>query len=94
MEKLENPARKKLCLSRRGEARKEQVNVPEGLYNRDIKFSPGIANIASNCYASSVLQCLFSTTTFNLLFDAVAAAHSQDCVTYNAVAGILAPCIN
>ena len=91
MEKLENPTRKKLCLSRRDEARKEQANVPEGLYNRDIKFPPGIA---SNCYASSVLQCLFSTTTFNLLLDAVAAAHSQDCVTCNAVAGILTPCIN
>ena len=48
----------KMCLSRL--YKKPQVPLPDGFYIQEISFPPGIANIASNCYASSVLQCLFS----------------------------------
>ena len=43
-------------------------------------FPPGISNVASNCYASSVLQCLFSHS-FREMITGIFATHSKYCST-------------
>ena len=44
-------------------------------------FPPGISNVASNCCANSVLQCLFSHT-FREMITGIFATHSKYCSIY------------
>ena len=44
-------------------------------------FPPGISIVASNCYASSVLQCIFSHHTFREMITGIFATHSKYCST-------------
>ena len=60
----------RLSLSLRKKAPAEKI-APErpripaaGVYNQDVLLPPGINNVARNCYANAVLQCLFNHLTF------------------------------
>ena len=45
------------------------------LYNSEALLPPGMTNIASNCYANSIIQCLLNHPTFLGLLEVVYKEH-------------------
>ena len=50
---------------------------PPALYNSDALKPPGIKNIANNCYANSVVQCLLNVPVFVELIEDITESHKS-----------------
>ena len=87
MEPQAKKARLSLSKTNRKTPKKKVSVLPDGIYDKEITFPPGIANIANNCYASSVLQCLFSHSTFRGVISDATGNHSDECTICSAVTG-------
>ena len=65
----------------------------ESIY-KTTSFPPGINNVASNCYASSVLQFLFSHLTFRTMITEFFATHSNYCSTCSKIQSDFFLCVS
>jgi len=84
MQQMQPKAKKaRLSLSKA----KKNERLPDGIYDKEIVFPPGIANIGNNCYANSVLQCLFNHPTFETIICGAIANHAEECTTSCEVRG-------
>ena len=49
------------------------------VYDQDILYPTGIANVANNCYVSAIMQCLCSNPNMACVVDQLTASHPSHC---------------
>ena len=49
------------------------------VYIPDCLYPPGIMNVANNCYASSIVQCLINHPSFSLMYEKLIGRHAMHC---------------